>query len=74
MCTNYSNSDLKELCKEAAYEPLRELTGDKLKDVTKLRAIKYEDFEKALKKVRGTLTKDVLKELEVWNLQFGALN
>ena len=74
MCTNYSNSDLKELCREAAYEPLRELTGDKLKGVTKLRAIKYEDFEKALKKVRGTLTKDVLKELEVWNSQFGALN
>ena len=74
MCTNYSNSDLKELCREAAYEPLRELTGDSLKDVTKLRAIKYEDFEKALKKVRGTLTKDVLKELEVWNSQFGALN
>ena len=74
MCTNYSNSDLKELCREAAYEPLRELTGDSLKGVTKLRAIKYEDFEKALKKVRGTLTKDVLKELEVWNSQFGALN
>jgi spastin len=74
MCTNYSNSDLKELCREAAYEPLRELTGDSLKGVTKLRAIKYEDFEKAIKKVRGTLTKDVLKELEVWNSQFGALN
>ena len=28
MCTNYSNSDLKELCREAAYEPLRELSGD----------------------------------------------
>ena len=74
MCTNYSNSDLKELCREAAYEPLRELSGDSLKGVTKLRAIKYTDFEKALKKVRGTLTKDVLKELEVWNSQFGALN
>ena len=74
MCTNYSNSDLKELCREAAYEPLRELSGDSLKGVTKLRPIKYTDFEKALKKVRGTLTKDVLKELEVWNSQFGALN
>ena len=29
---------------------------------------------KAVKKVRGTLTKDVLNELMKWNNEFGALN
>ncbi len=76
LCTNYSNSDLKELCREAAYEPLREISKDvnSLQNIQKLRPICYEDFVKAVKKVRGTLTKDVLKELEKWNQEFGALN
>ena len=74
MCTNYTNSDLKELCREAAYEPLRELSHGDLKTVQKLRPICYEDFVKAVRKVRGTLTKDVLNQLERWNKEFGALN
>ena len=73
MCNNYSNSDLKELCREAAYEPLRELNASKLQKVNELRAITFEDFNKAIRKVRGTLTKDILRELEKWNEDFGAL-
>ena len=73
MCNNYSNSDLKELCREAAYEPLRELNASKLQKVNELRAITFEDFNKAVRKVRGTLTKDILRELEKWNEDFGAL-
>ena len=73
MCNNYSNSDLKELCREAAYEPLRELNSTSLQHVNELRPIVYEDFTKAVRKVRGTLTKDILRQLEQWNEDFGAL-
>ena len=73
MCNNYSNSDLKELCREAAYEPLRELNSTSLQRVNELRPIVFEDFTKAVRKVRGTLTKDILRQLEQWNEDFGAL-
>ena len=73
MCNNYSNSDLKELCREAAYEPLRELNTSSLQKVGELRPIVFEDFNKAVRKVRGTLTRDILRELEKWNEDFGAL-
>ena len=74
LCNNYSNSDLKELCREAAYEPLRELNVKSLEKVEELRPIVYEDFIKAVRKVRGTLTKKILKELQDWNNEFGALS
>ena len=74
MCNNYSNSDLKELCREAAYEPLRELNVKSLAKVEELRPIVFEDFNKAIRKVRGTLTKKILKELEDWNKEFGAIS
>jgi SpoVK/Ycf46/Vps4 family AAA+-type ATPase len=71
---NYSNSDLKELCREAAYEPIREITSfSDLDVVEKLRPMTYEDFAKAVKKIRGTLSNNVLKELDEWNLEYGAL-
>ena len=74
MCNNYSNSDLKELCREAAYEPLRELNVKSLKKVGELRPIVFDDFNKAVRKVKGTLTKKILTELENWNKEFGALS
>ena len=74
MCNNYSNSDLKELCREAAYEPLRELNSSSLKKVSELRSITFDDFNKAIRKVRGTLTEGILKQLEKWNQDFGALS
>ena len=70
----YSNSDLKELVKEAAYEPIRELSAQNtFKNVDKLRAIELKDFEKAVKNVRGTIKEKDLKDLMEWNESFGAL-
>ena len=73
MCNNYSNSDLKELCREAAYEPLRELDISSLQKVDDIGHIAFEEFKKAVRKVRCTLTKEILRELEKWNEDFGAL-
>ena len=73
MCNNYSNSDLKVLCREAAYEPLRELNISSLQRVDEIKPIVFDDFNKAVRKVRCTLTKEILRELEKWNEDFGAL-
>ena len=74
-CENYSNSDLKELCKEAAYEPIRDFSDiNKIKNVSKLRNVNLNDFKKALRNVRGTISKEIIKELEIWNNSYGALD
>ncbi len=71
---NYSNSDLKELCREAAYEPIREITDIKaLEKLGKLRAMIFTDLLKATKNVRGTLNDKLLLEFDIWNKEYGAL-
>jgi SpoVK/Ycf46/Vps4 family AAA+-type ATPase len=67
----YSNSDLKELCKEAAYEPVRELSCEEILKIDKFREINVKDMIKACGKIRGTLSQKVVKEIENWNNQFG---
>lgn len=70
----YSNSDLKELCREAAYGPIRDVDMSKLINVDKLRPVCYGDFLHALKKVRGILNEEILKSLEDWDKSYGAVN
>jgi len=71
---NYSNSDLKELCREAAYEPIREISDMKaLENLGKLRELIYTDLLKATRIVRGTLSDKILYEIVEWNKEYGAL-
>ena len=69
----YSNADLQELCREAAYEPVRELSTQDILRIKKFRDICYSDLKKATKKIRGTLSMNVIKELQDWNSQFGGI-
>ena len=70
---DYSNSDLMELCREAAYQPVRELTMDEILKIQKFRPLVKQDLLNAVKKIRGTLSKKVRDELQKWNEQFGGV-
>ena len=74
MKTNdYSNSDLMELCREAAYEPVRELTTDDILNLDKFRPLVKKDLDNAIKKIRPSLNKKVKDDLFKWNSQFGGV-
>ena len=70
---DYSNSDLMEMCREAAYQPVRELTMDEILKTKAFRPLVKEDLIKAVQKIRGTLSKKVKDELQKWNEQFGGV-
>jgi len=74
LTSNYSNSDLKELCREAVYEAIRETDINKLTELEKLRPTVYDDFIKAIRMVRGTLSEEVLSDVIRWNESYGAIN
>ena len=70
---DYSNSDLMEMCREAAYQPVRELSMEEILKIKKFRPLVKEDLIKAVQKIRGTLSKKVRDELQKWNEQFGGV-
>ena len=70
---DYSNSDLMELCREAAYQPVRELTNEEILKLKKFRPLVKQDLINAVQKIRGTLSKKVKDELRRWNEQFGGV-
>ena len=61
----YSNSDLKELCKEAAYQPMRELNMEEILNISKFRPVIKGDFITSMNKKRG-LNKIYIDELLKW--------
>lgn len=73
MTVKYSGSDLTGLAKEAALNPVRELTDEQLKAIDRgsIRGIKLSDFVLALKSIRPSLTSDTLDSFKKWNEQFG---
>ena len=70
---DYSNSDLMELCREAAYVPVRELSNEEILKLKKFRPLVKKDLLEAVDKIRGTLSKKVRDELQKWNEQFGGI-
>jgi spastin len=72
----YSGSDLTALAKDAALGPIRERSVEDLKKLTlnKIRPISFQDFKSALNKIRQSVHKESLKELEKWNREFGDID
>ncbi|KEG10547.1 putative katanin-like protein, putative,serine peptidase, Clan SJ, family S16 [Trypanosoma grayi] len=69
----YSGADLKQVCREAAMGPLREVTM-RLSDVSlnELRPIQRRDFMQALKRIRPSVGASEVERYEEWNKQFGS--
>ncbi|KAK8502912.1 hypothetical protein V6N13_100215 [Hibiscus sabdariffa] len=69
----YSGSDLQALCEEAAMMPIRELGSNILTvKANQVRALRYEDFQKAMSVIRPSLNRSKWEELEQWNQEFGS--
>jgi SpoVK/Ycf46/Vps4 family AAA+-type ATPase len=64
---------LLELCREAAYEPVREKTTEEILKIDKFRPIVFKDFEKAMNVIRGTISPEANTEMDKWNETFGTL-
>ncbi|MHA1394941.1 MAG: ATP-binding protein [Promethearchaeota archaeon] len=66
MTEGYSGRDLVNLCREAVMEPIRELNFDYIADPTikdiKVRSINFNDFIKALKEIKPSINKEILKK------------
>ena len=69
---NYSGSDLSNLCREAAFGPVRDLGDDILKaSENDMRPIRLEDFESALNVIRPSVSISKIDMYERWNDQYG---
>ncbi|EFA81387.1 AAA ATPase domain-containing protein [Heterostelium album PN500] len=72
--SGYSAFDLNALCKDAAYEPIRQL-GMEIKDLklNQIRPISCKDFKNSLKQIRASVSQDSLTGYEQWNMTFGTI-
>jgi spastin len=70
----YSGSDLTALCREAAMAPLRELKPEALARVEagRVRALRLRDFDTARTRIRPSVARESLTELEAWSRRFGS--
>ena len=62
----YSNSDLISLCKDAAFQQIRELNMEEILKISKFRPLVKDDLMKSLNKIEGSLNKEVIEELLKW--------
>jgi ATP-dependent 26S proteasome regulatory subunit len=69
----YSGADLRALCTEAAFGPVRSVSD--LRSVSPgaaLRPISFQDFVAALKQVRASVSQDDLEQYREWNRLYGS--
>eukprot|EP00808_Paulinella_micropora_P009487 g39982.t1 len=68
----YSGADLRALCTEAAYGPIRSVNDISSLDTNNVRPIGHQDFLQGLSMVRASVSSSDLKQYLVWNNQFGS--
>jgi len=67
----YSGADLRALCTEAAFGPLRDLKG-RDRSTSEMRSITFHDFLAALKQVRASVSQSDLQQYMDWNRAYGS--
>lgn len=70
----YSGSDIFNLCREAAYEPLREIDDISKFNSLDARPILLKDFLNASKLIRKSVAEEDLELFDKWNKEFGSVN
>lgn len=72
----YSGSDLTALAKDASLGPIREQSVERLKTISasSIRPVSFEDFRNAIQKIRPSVSKSGLSDLEKWNREYGDIN
>jgi len=70
----YSGSDMANLCREAAYGPIRSLDWKQIANVRadQVRPINFEDLVSAMRQVKASVSQDDLDQYIKWDKQFGA--
>jgi len=72
----YSGSDLSQLAKEAAYEPIRKLgeTAIATMQIDNVPDISYNHFKSAISRIRPSVSSNSLSLYQKWNMQFGDIS
>lgn len=70
----YSGSDMFNLCREASLEPLREISDIRAVDGDKTRPIDLNDFKRAMRQIRRSVSSSDLELYQKWNERFGSVS
>ncbi|XP_066246828.1 fidgetin-like protein 1 isoform X2 [Euwallacea similis] len=70
----YSGADIKNLCSEAALEPIRSIDFRNIENIqaSEVRSVKMTDFKKALKRVRPSVAQSDLVQYLKWDETYGS--
>jgi SpoVK/Ycf46/Vps4 family AAA+-type ATPase len=74
----YSGADIRALCTEAAFGPIRDLTSGSMDiksiNPSAVRPISAKDFEIAMFQVRPSVSQNDLQQYEDWNKLYGSFS